>query len=195
MFKNDSLRTKINIDDLYERKNQIEDIKLKHYNKILARAHTKIKQTARLRSQDQFVFFLVPEFLIGVPSYDTAACIAYVMNQLQDNGFYVKYTHPNLLFISWNHYIPYHTRMDIKKKHGVKVDGFGNVITSKKEKSQEDDPTGLNSLIFKKNEKIPIKNNKKDKNYTEVSTYKPTGNLIYSNELLGKIANSMKKDN
>ena len=66
------------------------------------------------------------------------------------------------------------------------------IARAKKEK--EDDPTGLNSLMFNKNKKIPLTNKKKDKDYTQVSTYKPTGNLIYSNELLGKISNSMKKD-
>ena len=89
MFNNEIIHTKINIDDLYERKNQIEDIKLKHYNKILNRAHSKIKQTSRLRTNDQFCFFLVPEFLLGVPTYDTASCIAYVIDKLHENGFLV----------------------------------------------------------------------------------------------------------
>ena len=175
---------KINLDDLYTTQKSIEDNKIKIYQKILARVHKKIKTTGRSRNCEKHCFFLVPEFVLGIPRYDISTCISFIVDKLIDNGFQVRYTHPNLLFISWNHYIPYHTRMDIKKKHGVKVDGFGNVISNKKDKDPEDDPSGLNSLIFKKNEKIPIKNNKKDKNYTEISTYKPTGNLIYSNELL-----------
>ena len=185
---------KLNLDDLYTTQKNIENNKIKIYQKILARAHKKIKTTSRNRNCDKFCFFLVPEFVLGIPRYNIETCITYVIDKLLDNGFLVRYTHPNLLFISWNHYIPYHTRMDIKKKHGVKVDGFGNVISKKKEE-KEDDPTGLNSLIFKKNEKIPLKNNKKMQNYTEISSYKPTGNLIYSNELIGKITNSMTKNN
>ena len=185
---------KLNLDDLYTTQKNIENNKIKIYQKILARVHKKIKTTSRSRNCDKFCFFLVPEFVLGIPRYNIETCISYVIDKLVDNGFLVRYTHPNLLFISWNHYIPYHTRMDIKKKHGVKVDGFGNVISKKKEE-KEDDPTGLNSLIFKKNEKVPLKNSKKSQNYTEVSTYKPTGNLIYSNELIGKIANSMSKNN
>ena len=186
MFKNDSLRTKINIDDLYERKNQIEDIKLKHYNKILARAHTKIKQTARLRSQDQFVFFLVPEFLIGVPSYDTAACIAYVMNQLQDNGFYVKYTHPNLLFISWKHYLDKRQRMNFKKTHGYSIDAFGNPLGENTEEVSSNDVAEPNNFILKKNSKTTVVK-KDDKKYKKISSYNPTGNLIYNSNLLKQI--------
>ena len=78
------------------------------------------------------------------------------------------------LFLESLYTIPY--TYGYKKETIIKVDGFGNVISNKKDKDPEDDPTGLNSLIFKKNEKIPIKNNKKEKNYTEISTYKPTGN-------------------
>jgi hypothetical protein len=185
---------KINLDDLYSTQKSIEDNKLKIYQKILTRVHKKIKTTGRSRNCEKFCFFLVPEFVLGIPRYDISTCISYIVDQLLDNGFHVRYTHPNLLFISWNHYIPYHTRMDIKKKHGVKVDGFGNVISSKNKKEKEDDPTGLNSLMFNKNKKIPLTNKNKDKDYTQVSTYKPTGNLIYSNELLGKISNSMTKD-
>tara|TARA_X000000368_G_C22934368_1_gene669188 strand:- start:214 stop:792 length:579 start_codon:yes stop_codon:yes gene_type:complete len=185
---------KINLDDLYSTQKSIENNKLKIYQKILARVHKKIKTTGRSRNCEKFCFFLVPEFVLGIPRYDISTCISYIIDQLIDNGFQVRYTHPNLLFISWNHYIPYHTRMDIKKKHGVKIDGFGNIINNKKQENNDDDPNSLNSLIFKKNTKIPLTKNKKDKNYTQVSTYKPTGNLIYSNELLGKVVNSMKKD-
>ena len=81
----DILHTKINLDDLYEKKNKISDQKEKCYKKILARAHAKIKQTAKLRANDEYCFFLVPEFLLGVPSYDTAACIAYIMDKLHLN--------------------------------------------------------------------------------------------------------------
>jgi hypothetical protein len=34
---------------------------------------------------------------------------------------------------------------------------------------------------------------KEDKNYTEISKYKPTGNLIYNQNLLKKIENNIKK--
>ncbi len=189
----DEFSEKINLDDLYTTQKNIEDNKIKIYQKILSRVHKKIKTTSRNRNCDKFVFFLVPEFVLGIPRYDISTCITYIIDKLLDNGFLVRYTHPNLLFISWNHYIPYHTRMDIKKKHGVKVDGFGNVISNKKEE-KKDDPTGLNSLIFKKNQKIPLKNTKKDQKYNQISNYKPTGNLIYSNELLGKISNSIQKN-
>ena len=183
---------KINLDDLYQTQKSIEDNKIKIYKKILLRAHKKIKTTSKSRNCDKFCFFLVPEFILGIPKYDIATCISYIIDKLIDNGFNVRYTHPNLLFISWKHYIPYHTRLDIKKKHGVKVDGFGNVV-SKKEK--EKDNNDINNLMFKtkKNFALENKDKKIKKDFNSVSNYKPTGNLIYSNALLEKISDSIQK--
>jgi len=178
--------TKINIDDLYDRKNQITDMKLNQYSKILNRAHSKIKQTSRLRSQEEFCFFLVPEFLIGVPSYDTASCIAYIIDKLQGNGFYIKYTHPNLLFISWKHYIDKRQRLEFKKINGYAIDGFGNTLAENPE--NKSDP---NNFILKKKDIVSVKKN--DTKYKQISSYNPTGNLIYNTDLLKKIEDKTKK--
>lgn len=192
MFNNEIIRTKINIDELYERKNQINDIKLKQYNKILNRAHIKIKQTSRLRSQDQFLFFLVPEFLIGVPSYDTAACIAYVMDKLQENGFYVKYTHPNLIFISWQHYIDKRQRLDFKKQNGYAIDGFGNPLGENAENNTSRNVGDPNNFVLKNKGIVSVKKKEDDKKYKKISSYNPTGNLIYNSNLLKKIEEKIK---
>ena len=182
------LHTKINLDDLYEKKNHIYQQKEKCYKKILARAHAKIKHTARLRSQDEYCFFLVPEFQLGVPSYDTAACIAYIMDKLKANGFFVKYTHPNLLFISWNHYIDKRQRHEFKKQHGYAIDGFGNIITDKNNKNEVESGNPNSLLLTNKKQNVPISVKKKDnREYKNISSYNPTGNLIYNTDLLKKI--------
>lgn len=187
MFNNTNI--KINIDDLYDRKNKITDMKLNQYSKILNRAHIKIKQTSRLRSQDQFCFFLVPEFLIGVPSYDTAACIAYIIDKLQDNGFYVKYTHPNLLFISWQHYIDKRKRLEFKKENGYAIDGFGNTLVENN--NNHNNNNNPNNFILNKKDVVSVKKN--DTKYKQISSYNPTGNLIYNTDLLKKIEDKTSK--
>ena len=78
-----------------------------------------------------FFYFLLPEFVLGIPRYDIDACNSYIIEKLKKNGFNIKYTHPNLLFISWNHYIPKYERMEYKKKTGHTIDGFGNIIKKK----------------------------------------------------------------
>jgi len=177
---------KLNLDDLYKQKKITQEHKIKIYQKVLARVHSKIKATSRMRNSEKFTFFLLPEFILGVPRYDMAECTSFVMEKLIDNGFMVKYTHPNLLFISWQHYIPNYQRAQIKKKTGVSVDAYGNVIT-KKNKKQDDG--NINNLLLKgsKEEKKGILKKGNDKNYKDISTYKPTGNLIYNTKLIQKI--------
>ena len=192
---NDNYSEKISIDDLYTRKNEIEENKLKVFRKILHRVHTKIKITSRQRHAQQFTFFIIPEFLVGTPRYDVAACTAFIIDKLQDNGFMVKYTHPNLLFISWAHYYDKAKRMNVKKEYGVNIDGFGNVVQSKNKSnsSKNDEPENINNLMFasKKNVNLKIENKSK-KDYKKISSYKPTGNLIYNSGLLKTIQDKTK---
>ena len=193
-MNNDELRDKINLDDLYNRTRQTNDLRLLVYKKILNRTHQKIKYSSRQKNTEHYCFFVVPEFLVGTPRYDSAACIAYIMDKLSKNGFIIKYTHPNLLFISWKHYIPKYQRTDFKKQHGYNIDGFGNYVEeTKKLENKGTDPKDMNSLLLRKTN-VPVRVNKKeDKNYTQVSQYKPTGNLIYNTALLKKIENNNNK--
>ncbi len=189
IMNDDELRDKISLDELYTRTKDVEDLRLRVYKKILNRAHHKIKYTSRQRDTGHFCFFIVPEFLVGTPRYDSAACIAYVMDKLTQNGFMVKYTHPNLLFISWQHYIPKYQRQNFKKKYGYSIDGFGNQVQDKKKDTKNVDPTNMNALFARKQNVSTTVKKKDDKKYNQVSEYKPTGNLIYNTALLKKIEN------
>jgi len=189
IMNDDELRDKISLDELYTRTKDVEDLRLRVYKKILNRAHQKIKYTSRQRDTGHFCFFIVPEFLVGTPRYDSAACIAYVMDKLTQNGFMVKYTHPNLVFISWKHYIPKYQRQNFKKKYGYTIDGYGNQVQEKKKDTKNIDPANMNALFARKQPVPTTVNKKDDKKYNRVSEYKPTGNLIYNTALLKKIEN------
>ena len=180
IMNDDELHDKISLDELYTRTKDVQDLRLRVYKKILNRAHQKIKYTSRQRDTGHFCFFIVPEFLVGTPRYDSAACIAYVMDKLTQNGFIVKYTHPNLLFISWQHYIPKYQRQNFKKKYGYTIDGFGNQVQEKKKDTKNIDPTNMNALFARKQNVPTTVKKKDDKKYNQVSEYKPTGNLIYN---------------
>ena len=186
-MNDEDFKEKMDMDDLYKQKKLSEEHKIKIYQRILARVHKKIKTTSRMRNSSKFCFFLLPEFILGIPRYDMVHCTSYVIEKLIDNGFMIKYTHPNLLFISWQHYIPHYQRAQIKKKTGVSVDGYGNVVTKKGKKEDKGD---INSLLLKNvsaSAKKSILKKKDDRNYKDISTYKPTGNLIYNNTLIKKI--------
>lgn len=182
---------KINLDELYERKKQTDLNTLAVYNKILKRIHTRIKTVSRQKIDEQFCWYLVPEMIIGIPRYDHGACTAYIIDKLTENGFIVRYTHPNLLFISWKHWMPSYVRNELKKKTGIVIDGYGN----KKEEGEnqklieDKDP---NAILFGNTIKPVI--NKKANDYRDITTYKPTGNLIYNQELLKRIQDKSAKE-
>ena len=126
--------------------------------------------------------------MIGVPKFDSASCIAYIIDKLQINGFNVRYTHPNLLFISWSHWVPDYVRTEIKKKTGVIVDGYGNVLNTDGETTNNNsDSTNPDTLLLKNS--IKSKEKEKDNDTKEITSYKPSGQLIYNNDIL----NSFKK--
>jgi hypothetical protein len=175
---------KINIDDLYEKKRQLDVSKLELFKKILNRIHVRIKTTARQNIDDKFCWFVVPEVIIGIPKYDQAACIAYIMDTLQTNGFQVRYFHPNTIFISWNHWVPSYVRTEIKKKMGIVINEYGEKIKDENEKDDDDDLEQQGPPDIQQ-----IKNSKK---YTPINSYKPSGKLVYSEDLLNKIENKIE---
>jgi hypothetical protein len=48
--------------------------------------------------------YTVPPFILGLPSIDLEDCIVYLVHMLRQTGFVVRFTYPNLLYISWKHY-------------------------------------------------------------------------------------------
>tara|TARA_Y100000591_G_scaffold279117_1_gene257511 strand:+ start:683 stop:1273 length:591 start_codon:yes stop_codon:yes gene_type:complete len=186
----DDFNEKINLDDLYEKKREHDLSKLNIFNRLLGRIHNKIKLTSRQKHDEQFCWFVVPEMMIGVPKYDQGAAIAYIMDKLTDNGFVTKYIHPNLIFISWKHWIPAYVRSEIKKKLGYNVDGWGNIIDKKEEdKKKNDDP---NSKLFNNSKALTI-SSKDKKDYKSIKDYTPSGNLVYNKDLLSKIETRFNK--
>lgn len=187
----------LNIDDLYEKKRQQDLNKLALFNKILNRIHVKIKTVSRQKTDDQFCWFLVPETIIGVPRYDQAACIAYLIDKLKTNGFNIRYIHPNTLFISWNHFVPSYVRTEIKKKTGLVIDQNGKKVDASDSGSNGDiktittEPSNPNEYMFNQSGKLGDingnTNGKPKKEYTPIKSYRPSGNLIYDDELLNKI--------
>ena len=175
---------KINLDDLYERKKQYDLNTVAIYNRILNRIHIRVKTVSRQQATEQHCWFVIPEMIIGVPRYNNGECTAYVIDKLKENGFMTRYTHPNLLLISWKHWVPSYVRSEIKKKTGVIVDGYGNKV-EKTNENKSSEPSDPNTLMFQKNDNIDISS--KEKDYKSIDTYQPSGKLIYNKDLLKRI--------
>jgi hypothetical protein len=192
---------KINLEELYDKKKTYDLSKLSIFNKILNRIHEKIKITSRQKVDTQFCWFVIPEIMLGVASYDRSSCISYILEELTSNGFVVRYTHPNLIFISWMHYIPSYVRNEFKKKTGIVIDEHGNRLEEFDEygntvppSTPKNNPLISNSLDpfnMGLTRKISSKNNADNtankKEFKPINDYKPTGNLIYGRDLFKKI--------
>ena len=181
---------KLNIDELYERKRQHDLNQLGLYNKLLNRIHVRIKTTARQKIDEQFCWFIVPEIMIGVPKYNQAACIAYLVDKLKENGFLVQYIHPNTLMISWKHFVPSYVRNEIKKKTGVIIDEHGNKVG---DNSEENEPILIENAMFNKPKDTVANKTQNQKKFTPINSYKPQGNLVYNNELLNTLENKFNE--
>lgn len=184
---------KINMDELYIKKQQQDLNVLNNYNKILTRIHNKIKYVSKQLINDQCCWYIMPEVLIGVPKYNHNDCSAYVIEKLRENGFIIRYIHPNLLFISWKHWVPTYVRNEIKNKTGKIVDEHGNIkpdnntVTFDNTTSNSNKDDNINNIIFNNKNKASTSSYKNEKDYKDVKSYKPSGGLVYSNNLLKKL--------
>ena len=174
---------KINIDDLYD-KNMKRDLKqVALFNKMLNRVHKRIQTNTRMKRNEKYIWFLVPEFLFGEPVYDQSDCIAYIISKLVENGFYVRYVHPHSLFISWEQWIPSYVRNEIKKKTGKVINEKGQVISDAKTDTDELDDSDPNSKLLNQN---TTNNSGGKKQYTPIGQYKPSG-MVYNPDILEKL--------
>ena len=76
----------MDIDELFEKRQQHDLKQLSIYNKILNRIHTRIKRISRAKS-DTHLFYNVPEFIFGEQCYDNKDCTGYLVAKLDENGF------------------------------------------------------------------------------------------------------------
>lgn len=199
---------KINLDELYDTKKEKDLQKMQVFNRILNRIHVKIKLTSRQKLNSNFCWYIVPEVMLGIVNYDRVMCISYVIAKLEENDFQVRYTHPNLILISWGHYIPTYVRTEFKKKTGISIDEHGN----KKEDGNDNDEEGggirlitnsgggggdsnanIDHTLLNRNKTSSSNTNPNlvKKEYKPINSYKPTGNLVYSNDFLKKIDDRM----
>jgi hypothetical protein len=166
---------KINIDDLYEKQQRRDIRQLTIFNKILARVQKRITVTSRSKNNETHIWFNVPEYIFGEPIYDKGDCTGYLVAKLEENGFHVRYMHPNTLFVSWKNWVPAYVRNEIKKKTGIILDEKGNIIEKTEEEKKEED---AKAVAEKKGN---------GKTFTPIGKYKPTGNLVYNPEMIEDI--------
>ena len=126
----------------------------------------------------------------------------------------VRYTHPNLLLISWLHYVPNYVRNEFKKKTGTAIDEYGRPILYDAEGKviKYNDggaggsggiprtPEDANALLYNQRADPTISNGAgggvsgggDKKEYKPTDSYRPTGNLVYNQEYFQKLENRLQ---
>lgn len=72
-----------------------------HFQRVLQTCHRKIQNASK--QEETRVYFDVPEFVLGLPVYNLSECITFLFTKLRENGFYVRFTPPKILYISWDY--------------------------------------------------------------------------------------------
>ena len=104
----------------------------------------------------------------------------------------MRYFHPNTIFISWDHWVPTYVRTEIKKKTGVNINEYGEKIEDEK---GDDEEHAYQEVSAKSNSNSNLEQIKNSKKYTPINSYKPSGKLVYSEDLLNKLGDKMGNNN
>jgi hypothetical protein len=86
---------------LYKEEAKRDATRIRIYNGVLQQIYNKIKAVSRIPGNEKALWYVVPEFLPGVPRFDIGDAILYIVWNLRNAGYFVEYTHPNLLYITW----------------------------------------------------------------------------------------------
>ncbi len=154
----------INIEELHREQDRKEQNKSEIFLTILEKVHQKIKFTSQV-SKDKFCFFSVPTYVYGLPLFDINSCIIYLTKTLTDNGFDIKYTHPNLLLISWLQKPQKHTNIN----------------------NNETNYNGMNTM--QKLEDV----RRRALEYRPTTEYQPSNNFVYDSNSLNTLKEKANK--
>ena len=95
---------RLNPKDLFEKRARRDHARLRAYNQLLNQINQRIYTTSQMSGNANFITYTVPPFILGLPKLDLQDCVVYLVYMLRQNGYEVRYTYPNLLYISWRHH-------------------------------------------------------------------------------------------
>jgi hypothetical protein len=90
--------------ELYDKRKMKDAGRLRAYNKILEQIYHRIRTLSKLPNSQCFLLYTVPPFIFGLPKLDLEDCVVYLIYQLRHAGYEVRFTPPNMVYISWLHH-------------------------------------------------------------------------------------------
>lgn len=77
-----------------------KEIKKDTYKSILAQFSNKIRNSAELGKK--FAILVVPQFVMGFPTFDRTAAATYLQRQLKNGGYEVRRMDPVTIYTDWS---------------------------------------------------------------------------------------------
>jgi len=100
----DQQTPQLNPADLYDKRKSKDASRLKAYNKILEQIYNRVRVISKLPNSPCYLLYTVPPFILGLPKIDLEDCVIYLIYQLRHAGYDVRYTPPNMIYLSWVHH-------------------------------------------------------------------------------------------
>ena len=98
MFNNKKIP---NISQLHAARNQKEQARNEIFTIVLNKCIDQILETNNKKNQT-YLYFEVPNIIIGFQEYDRVACIHYLINELSREHYKVEFIEPFYLYIDWS---------------------------------------------------------------------------------------------
>jgi hypothetical protein len=90
-----------NIDKLHAERHVKEQARNEIFTIVLNKCIDQIVET-NARTDHTFIYFEVPNIIIGFPGYDRLACIHFLINELTKESYKVEFIEPFYLYIDWS---------------------------------------------------------------------------------------------
>jgi hypothetical protein len=94
----------LKVSELYTKRQSRDEARLRAYNQILEQIHNRIRVMSKMPGNACYLMYTIPPFIFGLPKIDMEDCITYLVYMLRTSGFEIRYTYPNLIYISWRHH-------------------------------------------------------------------------------------------
>lgn len=89
------------ISNLHAQKLVKEQARNEIFTIVLNKCIDQIVET-NTRTEHTFIYFEVPNIIIGFPGYDRLMCIRYLINELTNENYKVEFVEPYYLYIDWS---------------------------------------------------------------------------------------------
>ena len=89
----------VKANDLINEQQKREKIKIETFKKVFENIEKKIVLASA--GNFYYVWYEIPEFILGLPTYNLKDCQSYVKKKLEENQFEVLEYEPNILLIKW----------------------------------------------------------------------------------------------